>query len=180
MDISSNMSAVSVNQSNSNIKTNFTKKLSKDEAAKIHSQITQNAKEMMFSSITIQSNIGNTQDSFTIQYDDFQSFLSGIGYEGKPIADLSKDEAAQLISEDGIFGIKQTSKRIANFVINGANGDEDRMRAGYEGMLQGFKDAEAMWGGKLPDISQKTMQAAIEIIDKAMSDLGFSILDQEA
>ena len=52
------------------------------------------------------------------------------------------------------------------------------MRAGREGMLVGFKQAEEMWGGKLPEISQETMKAATELVDKAMTDLGFSIIDQ--
>ena len=133
----------------------------------------------MMSSVSIQTNVLSTQDDFTKNYEDFQSFLSGIGYEGKPIAELSQSEAAELVSEDGIFGIKQTSERIANFVINGSNGDEDRMRAGREGMIQGFKEAEAMWGGELPEISQKTMAKAIEMVDMVMNDLGFSILNQE-
>lgn len=163
-----------------NIKTNFTEKISKDEALELRAQITQNANEMMLKSTTIQANVTNPQDDFTKNYEQFQSFLSDIGYEGKPIAELSQDEAAELVSEDGIFGIEQTSERIANFVINGAGGDEDRLRAGREGMLQGFKEAEAMWGGELPEISQKTMQAATEMVDKAMYDLGFSILNQEA
>ncbi len=46
-------------------------------------------------------------------------------------------------------------------------------------MLQGFKDAEFMWGGTLPDISQQTMKAALELVDKEMNRLGFSILNQE-
>ncbi len=179
MDISSKMPAVGANQGHANIKTNFTEKISKDEAIEIRAQIADNAKSMMFNSTTIQSNVGSDKNDFASQYKDFQSFLSGIGYEGKPIAELSQSEAAELVSEDGLFGIKQTSERIANFVINGSNGDEDRMRAGREGMLQGFKEAEAMWGGKLPEISQKTMEAAIEMVDKAMHDLGFSILDKE-
>ena len=54
------------------------------------------------------------------------------------------------------------------------------MRAGREGMLLGFSQAEEMWGGELPEISQQTMKAAIEMVDKAMHDLGFSILNQEA
>ena len=49
--------------------------------------------------------------------------LSDIGYNGKPIAELSQDEAAELVSEDGFFGIAKTSERIANFVINGAGDD---------------------------------------------------------
>jgi len=162
------------------LKTNFTEKISKEDAMELRAQIRDNANAMMFKSASVQSNLLSPKDQFTKNYDDFQSFLSGIGYEGKPIAELSQSEAAELVSEDGLFGIKQTSERIANFVINGSNGDEDRMRAGREGMLQGFKEAEAMWGGELPEISQKTMQAAIEMVDKAMHELGFSILDQEA
>ena len=156
------------------IKTNFTEKISKDEANEIRKQISENANAMMFKSTTIQSNIIAATD-----YKDFQSFLSEVGYEGKPIASLSQDEAAELVSEDGFFGITQTSERIANFVINGSGGKESTMRAGREGMLLGFQQAEAMWGGELPEISQKTMQAAIEMVDKAMHDLGFSILNEE-
>ena len=162
------------------IQTNFTEKISKEDAVELRAKITQNANDMMLKSATIQANLSNPTDNFTRSYGDFQSFLSDIGYAGKPIAELTQTEAAELISEDGIFGITQTSERIANFVINGAGGDEDRLRAGREGMLQGFKEAEAMWGGELPEISQKTMQAALEMVDKAMYDLGFSILNEEA
>ncbi len=179
MEISSNMPNINANQNSAGIKTNFTEKITAGEAKELREQITQNANAMMFSSTTIQSNIAQKKDDFASQYEDFQSFLSGIGYEGKPIAELSQSEAAELVSEDGLFGIEQTSQRIANFVINGAGGDEDRMRAGREGMLQGFKEAEAMWGGELPEISQKTMQAALEMVDKAMHEAGFSILNEE-
>ena len=133
----------------------------------------------MFNSTSIQAKITSTQDQFTKDYEDFQSFLSGIGYDGGAIAELSQEEATELVSEDGFFGITQTSERIANFVINGAGGNESTMRAGREGMLLGFAQAEEMWGGELPEISQKTMQAAIEMLDKAMYDLGFSILNTE-
>ncbi len=180
MEISSQAPSVGANQNAMNVKTNFTEKISKDEAAEIRAQISENAKAMMFNSTTIQSNVAGKSDDFATQYKDFQTFLGDIGYEGKPIAELSQSEATELVSEDGMFGVKQTSERIANFVINGAGGNEDLMRAGREGMLQGFKDAEAMWGGELPEISQKTMQAAIEMVDKAMYEAGFSIMDQEA
>ena len=162
------------------VKTNFTEKLSKDEAVELRAKITENANNYALKSANIQGKLVSQEVDFKQAYGDFKSFLSDIGYKGKPIAELSKDEAAKLVSEDGIFGVKQTSERIANFVINGAGGNEDRLRAGREGMLQGFKDAEKMWGGELPEISQKTMQAATEMVDKAMYDLGFSILNQEA
>jgi hypothetical protein len=180
MQISSNMVSTNVATSSNTVKTNFTEKLSKDEATELRAKITQNANDYALKSVNIQGNLLSKEVDFKQAYDDFQGFLSDIGYKGKPIAELSKDEAAALVAEDGIFGVKQTSERIANFVISGAGGDEDRLRAGRDGMLQGFKDAEKMWGGKLPEISQKTMQAATEMVDKAMYDLGFSILNQEA
>ena len=161
------------------IKTNFTEKISKEEAVELRTQIRENANAMMLNSTSIQATVLSTQEQFTKDYEDFQSFLSGIGYEGGPIAELSQEEAAELVSEDGFFGVTQTSERIANFVINGAGGDEDRMRAGREGMLLGFQQAQEMWGGELPEISQQTMQAAIEMVDKAMQEAGYSILNQE-
>lgn len=162
------------------IKPLFKEKLSKDEVDEIREQIKQNSNAIVFNSASVQNAVLNSDKDFQQQYEDFQTFLKDIGYEGKPIAELSKEEAAELVSEDGFFGIEKTATRIAEFVINGAGGDEDRFRAGREGMIQGFKDAEAIWGGKLPEISQKTIDKAIEMVDKAMYDLGFSIMDQEA
>ena len=180
MQISSNIATTNAAVNSNGVKTNFTEKLSKDDAAEIRAQITEKANAMMLKSVNVQGTLVSKEVSFEEAHADFQTFLKDVGYSGKPIAELSQEEAAELVSEDGIFGIKQTSERIANFVINGAGGDEDRMRAGREGMLQGFKDAERMWGGELPEISQKTMQAALEMVDSAMHDLGFSILNQEA
>jgi hypothetical protein len=181
MDISANMSSINATQQKTNIKTNFTEKISKDEVKEIKEAISQNAREIMMSSTTVQSSVAvSNAEKFKADYEEFQAFLKDVGYDGKPIAELSQDEAAELVSEDGFFGIDQTSERIANFVINGAGGDESLLRAGREGMLQGFKDAEAMWGGELPEISQKTMQKALELVDKAMYDLGYSVLDTEA
>lgn len=161
-------------------KTLFTEKLTKDEVKELRQQIVDNANAYTFASVNVQNGISNKKDVITQNYEDFQNFLKDIGYDGKPIAELSQDEAAKLVSEDGIFGIKQTSERIANFVINGAGGNEELLRAGREGMLKGFKQAEDIWGGELPDISQQTIAKATELVDKAMSDLGFGVLDTTA
>ena len=182
MKISSNTTnntSLAANNLNA-MKTNFTEKLSAQEASDIKAQIVENANAFALKSVNIQGTLGSQKIGFEEAYTDFKTFLSDIGYEGKPIATLSQDEAAALVADDGIFGITQTSERIANFVINGAGGDEERLRAGKEGMIQGFKMAEQMWGAELPEISQKTMQSATEMVDKALSDLGFGILNQEA
>lgn len=177
MQISSNMPAS--NGSLNSIKTNFTQKLSKEEALEIKEQITQNSNAIALKSVNVQGSLVVKEIDFKEAQADFQSFLKDIGYEGKPLAELSQEEAAELVSEDGLFGIKETSQRIAGFVISGANGDEQRLRDGREGMMQGFAMAKEMWGGELPEISQKTMQAAIDMVDKEMYDRGYSILNQE-
>lgn len=120
------------------------------------------------------------ESSFEADYQKFQEFLKEVGYEGKPIASLSKEEAAELLSEDGFFGIKKTSERIAQFVISGAGGDEGLLREGRKGILQGLKDAEQMWGGKLPDIAYETVDKAVAMVDKLLVDGGFSILNETA
>jgi len=106
--------------------------------------------------------------------------FADIGYEGKPIADLSQDEAKALVADDGFFGITQTSQRIADFVLKGAGDDVEMLKAGREGILKGFDEAEEMWGGKLPDISYDTINKAVEQIDAKLADLGASVLDTNA
>ena len=179
MKIASNTPLSSLSQNTNSIKTDFREKISQEDVKDIKAQIEKNSQAIMFNSTAVQSTLSSDKDSFEQQYAEFQTFLKDIGYEGKPIAELTQDEATELVSADGFFGITQTSERIANFVLDGANGDEDLLRAGREGMIQGFKEAEAMWGGELPEISQKTMQKALEMVDMAMNDLGFPILDQE-
>jgi len=180
MNVSSNMSVLDSTNKISAIKPLFTQKISKDDVKEIKEQIQKNANSMAFNSTSVQNAVFGADDKFTQQYEEFQSFFKDIGYDGKAIASLSQEEATALVSEDGFFGVSKTSTRIADFVINGAGGDEDRLRAGREGMIQGFKEAELMWGGELPDISQETMAKSIELVDKAMYDLGFSILNKEA
>lgn len=117
-------------------------------------------------------------ESFEIQHQEFKDFLNDIGYEGEPIASLSQEEAAELVSEEGFFGVAKTSERIAQFVISGAGGDEELLREGRKGILQGFKEAENIFGGKLPDISYETIEKAVSLIDNALKEGGFSVLDE--
>jgi len=42
---------------------------------------------------------------------------------------------------------------------------------------QGFSEAEAMWGEKLPEISYTTMQTALEKVDARIKELGGNVLD---
>ena len=106
--------------------------------------------------------------------------LKSIGYEGKPIQELTQDEANALIAEDGFFGVAKTSDRIADFVLAGAGDDVEKLKAGREGILRGYNQAEKMWGGNLPDISKETLEKALEKVDKKLASLGVNVLEQNA
>ncbi len=103
--------------------------------------------------------------------------FDAIGYSGKPISQMSPTEASELVSEDGFFGVSQTSQRLADFVIMGGGDDIERLQAGREGIIKGFNEAEKIWGDKLPDISYQTLDKALEMIDERISQLGGNILD---
>ena len=123
-----------------------------------------------------------TQASLTTNQQDVLDFLSGkesssgmslknIGYEGKPITELTQDEAKDLVSEDGFFGVKQTSDRVSNFVFSFAGDDLELLQKGREGIVQGFEDAKKMFGGELPEISYKTQERTLSLIDEKINSL---------
>ncbi|MCI5968988.1 hydrogenase-4 component G [Helicobacter sp.] len=106
--------------------------------------------------------------------------LNSIGYKGKPLSELTQEEAKALISDDGFFGIPKTSERIADLVLAGAGDDVEKLKAGREGILRGYKQAEKSWGGELPEISQKTLEKALEKVDKKLASLGVNVLETNA
>ena len=182
MQISSTISSITpqYETDKSSIKPLYTEKISQDEVDAIKKEIAQNTKDMIEKSTLSQSVLDlKEKNQFTKNQEEFESFLKDIGYEGQSLDQLSQEQAKELVSEDGFFGIDKTSQRMADFVINGANGDEGLLKAGRDGILQGYEDAKEMWGGELPEISQKTVDAALQKVDMTMNELGFSILDTE-
>lgn len=97
--------------------------------------------------------------------------LSNIGYEGKPITELTPKEAQDLISDDGYFGITQTSDRVANFVFSFSGDDLELLEKGREGVVQGFEEANKLFGGELPEISYKTQERTLALIDEKINSL---------
>lgn len=81
------------------------------------------------------------------------------------IREITQEEAQELVSEDGYFGIEQTSNRIVDFAIAIAGGDPTRLDAIKEGIENGFKEAEEAFGGALPEISYGTYDAVMEKLD---------------
>lgn len=74
-------------------------------------------------------------------------------------------QAKEDVSEDGYYGVKQTSQRLFDFASALAGDDVEKMKEMQVAMEKGYKNAEKAWGGKLPDICQETLDAANKLFD---------------
>lgn len=135
---------------NYKVDPNLVAKLKADSDARI-SQMESLVQKMM-------SNQGNAYG----QANDIWKLLSG----GKFTVDAAtKAKAQKDISEDGYWGVKQTSERIVDFAKALTGGDPakiDEMRNAFE---KGFKQATKAWGKDLPSISNSTYDAVMKGFD---------------
>lgn len=121
---------------------------------------------------------GNDLNSIKSMLSDID--FASLGYNGKNPLAMNTDELNQLISEEGFFGIDNTANRIADFVIKGAGNDVEKLKKGLEDIKQGFEQAEKIWGGELPQISQDTIEATIKKVSDRIDELGGKTLDLKA
>ncbi|MGM0682535.1 MAG: hydrogenase-4 component G [Thermodesulfobacteriota bacterium] len=77
----------------------------------------------------------------------------------------------------GFWGVEKTADRIAKFVTKGGGNNLNRLRQGREGVIRGFKEAEKLWGGKLPEISYETIKKALETINEQIRETGGSAFE---
>jgi len=88
-----------------------------------------------------------------------------IGDSEIDIATVTPEEAQELVSDDGYFGVDQTSERIFQFAVGIAGGDTSRVDAIKEGIDKGFAEAKKAFGDWLPDISYDTYDAVMQKLD---------------
>ena len=75
------------------------------------------------------------------------------------------------ISEDGYWGVNQTSDRIFEMAKALSGGDDAKMDKMLSAFKKGFQEATKSWGRSLPDISQKTYDAVLEKFKNYKSDV---------
>ena len=94
--------------------------------------------------------------------DDIWSFLASGDYT---VDEAAKKKAQEEISEDGYWGVKQTSDRILDFAKALSGNDVSKADLLLDAFKKGFREATKTWGKELPDISQKTYDAVLEKFD---------------
>lgn len=94
--------------------------------------------------------------------DDMWKFLAS----GKFTVDSATKAQAQAdISEDGYWGVKQTSQRLFDFASALAGDDVEKMKSMQEAIEKGYKQAEKTWGKELPEISKNTLDATNKLFE---------------
>lgn len=135
----------SVNKMSAEDRAALVEQLKSDEQAR-RQQLTSLVQKMMTNQATSYANAN-----------DMWKFLA----KGNFTVDAqTKLQAQQDISEDGYYGVKQTSERLFDFASALAGDDVEKMKEMQAAMEKGFRLATKAWGQELPDISQKTLDAA--------------------
>ena len=94
--------------------------------------------------------------------DDFWKMMASGNYT---VDAKTKADAQAAISEDGYWGVKQTSQRIFDFASALAGDDVEKMKKYQEAVEKGFGEAEKSWGGSLPSICGDTHTAINKLFD---------------
>lgn len=95
----------------------------------------------------------------------WSQFRQGIQDGSIKVDEATAKQAAEDVSEDGYWGVKQTSERILDFAKALSGGDSAKAEEMRNAIEKGFKEASKLWGGDLPEISQQTYDAVMKGID---------------
>lgn len=95
--------------------------------------------------------------------------------EGKvPVDEETAKQAQEDISEDGYWGVEQTSDRMVSFAMALTGGDPSKADLMIEAVKKGYEQATGTWGDELPELCQKTLDATIEKLNKWKNSLNES------
>ncbi len=141
-------------------------KLSAEDRKAIVAQLKADQEKRQSQLTDLVHNMLNTQTNTFGQANNIWQFLA----KGDYTVDAETQKKAQeAISEDGYWGVKQTSDRIVSFATALAGNDSKQLEKMRDAFLKGYEKAEKTWGGKLPEISKKTYDAVLEKFDKLMN-----------
>ena len=98
-----------------------------------------------------------------------QKTADGFSAFGGTVTEEARRKAQESISEDGYWGVEQTSDRIIDFAKALAGDDPEQLNKMLDGFKKGFKQAEKTWGGELPEISKKTYDAVLKKFDELIN-----------
>jgi hypothetical protein len=141
-------------------------KLSADDRATIVEQLKADQEKRQAQLTELVQNMLSKQTSTYGIANSIWQFLASGNYT---VDEETKASAQEAISEDGYWGVSQTSDRIVQFATALAGDDTSALEKMRDAFIKGYKQAEETWGGELPDISKQTYDAVLEKLDKLIN-----------
>ena len=133
----------------------------KQDTEKVQQMLRDNEEKVNSFKTMIQKMFGQQAKTSSIADDMWQMLAKG----DFTVDAATKAQAQADISEDGYWGVKQTSGRILDFAKALTGGDPEKMEKMRSAFEKGYKKAEETWGGNLPDISKQTYDAVMKGFD---------------
>lgn len=93
------------------------------------------------------------------------------GKEVLIVDEETRAKAVEAISENGEWGIEAVSDRLVAFAKAISGNDKTKVGELKDAIAKGFKEAEKILGGTLPEISQKTYDETMRKLDEWSSSL---------
>lgn len=84
----------------------------------------------------------------------------------------TKAAAQEAISENGYWGVKQTSERIFQMAQALAGDDPEKMKTMQDAVKRGYEAAGKAWGGELPGIAGETISAVDKMFEDYFANYG--------
>ena len=146
-------------QETSNEEPKSVSKMSKEERAELVSRLKEQLEQDQAKFFDFVRNTLAGQNKALAEADDVWQFIASGKYE---VDADTKAKAKEAISEDGYYGVKQTSERLYDFALALSGGDPEKMKMMESAFEKGFKEATKSWGKELPEISKQTYDAVKE------------------
>lgn len=155
----------------------------KDSSVKDYSSIVKQMKgELSTKNQQLQNLVDQLLSKQANKYTSFSQLFNDVK-NGKISVDPSTVAQAQKdIADDGYWGVEQTSERMFSMAKALSGGDPAQADKMIAAIKKGFDQASKAWGGKLPDICQKTVDAATKKLDdwrKSLSTSSEEAADEE-
>lgn len=144
-------------------------KMSKEDRASLVQQLKADQASRQQSLLDIvNKTLGQQAEKFTIASltgDDDSIWKKFANGEFK-VDEATRKQAQEDISEDGYWGVKQTSQRLFDFASALAGDDVDKMKEMQAAVEKGYKQATKAWGRDLPSISNDTIDATNKLFEE--------------
>lgn len=86
-------------------------------------------------------------------------------FENLQVDEDTRLAAQAAIAENGEWGVEATASRIVEFAKALSGEDTSKIQLLKNAVLDGFAKAASVWGGNMPDITQKTQDRIMELFD---------------